>query len=42
MVIEVFMLPSGMPVNSARMSPRWQTGTPTLPTSPLASTWSES
>ena len=35
MVIEVFIVPSGMPSNSARMSPRWQIGTPTLPTSPL-------
>jgi hypothetical protein len=26
---------SGMPSNSARMSPRWPMGTPTLPTSPL-------
>ena len=36
-VIEVFIASSGMPSNSARMSPMWLTGTPTLPTSPLAS-----
>ena len=35
MVIEVFISASGMPSNRARMSPRWQIGTPTLPTSPL-------
>ncbi len=34
MVIEVFMRSSGMPSSRARMSPRWTTGTPTLPTSP--------
>ena len=36
-VIEVFIVASGMPSNSARMSPRCATGTPTLPTSPRAS-----
>jgi hypothetical protein len=35
-VIEVFMPASGMPSNSARMSARWEIGTPTLPTSPFA------
>jgi hypothetical protein len=39
-VIEVFICSSGMPSNSARMSPRWATGTPTLPTSPRARMWS--
>ncbi len=33
-VIEVFIWSSGMSANKARMSPRWATGTPTLPTSP--------
>ena len=42
MVIEVFISASGMPSNSARMSPRWLTGTPTLPTSPRASSSSGS
>ena len=42
MVIEVFIPASGMPSNSARMSPTWLTGTPTLPTSPRASGWSGS
>ncbi len=41
-VIDVFMRSSGMPSNSVRMSPRWLIGTPTLPTSPRASGWSES
>ena len=41
-MIEVFMRSSGMPSNSVSMSPRWPTGTPTLPTSPRASTWSAS
>jgi hypothetical protein len=36
-VIEVFISPSGMPSNRARISPRCGTGTPTLPTSPWAS-----
>ena len=36
-VIEVFILSSGMPANSRRISPRCGTGTPTLPTSPRAS-----
>jgi hypothetical protein len=39
-VIDVFIWSSGMPSSSVRMSPRWDTGTPTLPTSPLASSWS--
>jgi hypothetical protein len=39
-VIDVFIWPSGMPSNSVRMSPRCEIGTPTLPTSPRASTWS--
>jgi hypothetical protein len=42
MVIEVFIRSSGMPSNSARMSPRCETGTPTLPTSPRARTESGS
>ena len=42
MVIEVFISASGMPSNSARMSPRCATGTPTRPTSPEASSWSGS
>ena len=37
-VIDVFMRSSGMPSNRVRMSPRCEIGTPTLPTSPLAST----
>ena len=41
-VIDVFISSSGMPSSSARMSPRWATGTPTLPTSPRASSWSGS
>jgi hypothetical protein len=41
-VIEVFISVSGMPSKSARTSPRWLTGTPTLPTSPRASSWSGS
>jgi hypothetical protein len=36
-VIEVFIWPSGIWSNSAAMSPIWQIGTPTLPTSPRAS-----
>ena len=36
MVMEVFILPSGIPSNSALMSPRWAIGTPTRPTSPRA------
>ncbi len=36
-VIEVFISVSGMSWNSLRISPRWGTGTPTLPTSPRAS-----
>ena len=34
MVIEVFIRSSGMSWNSRRMSPTWDTGTPTRPTSP--------
>jgi hypothetical protein len=41
-VIEVFMRSSGMPANSACMSSMCPIGTPTLPTSPRASGWSES
>ena len=41
-VIDVFISPSGMPSISAVMSPRWQIGTPTLPTSPRASSSSGS
>ena len=41
-VIDVFISSSGMPSNSARMSPMWVTGTPTLPTSPTASSSSGS
>ena len=41
-VIEVLVCSSGMPSNSARMSPRCPTGTPTRPTSPRARTWSAS
>ena len=41
-VIEVFMPARGMSANSARMSPTWEIGTPTLPTSPRASGWSGS
>jgi hypothetical protein len=36
-VIEVLAWASGMPSNKARMSPMWLIGTPTLPTSPRAS-----
>ena len=42
MVMEVFISDSGMPSNSARMSPMCVTGTPTLPTSPRASSSSGS
>ena len=41
-VIDVLASASGMPSNSMRMSPRWLTGTPTLPTSPRASSSSGS
>ena len=41
-VMEVFADSSGMPSNSARMSPRCATGTPTRPTSPAASSSSGS
>ncbi len=36
-VIEVFIWSSGMPRSSVRMSPSWAIETPTLPTSPRAS-----
>jgi hypothetical protein len=39
MVIDVFIPMSSI---NAAMSPRWATGTPTLPTSPRASSWSAS
>ena len=41
-VIDVFIVSSAIPSIKARMSPRWLTGTPTLPTSPRASGWSGS
>jgi hypothetical protein len=41
-VIDVFISSSGMPSKSACMSPLWAIGTPTLPTSPRASSWSAS
>ena len=41
-VMDVFASASGMPSNSVRMSPRWLIGTPTLPTSPRASSSSGS
>ncbi len=41
-VIDVFIWSSGMPSISCPMSPRWETGTPTLPTSPRASSSSGS
>jgi hypothetical protein len=41
-VIDVFISSSGMPSISADMSPRWEIGTPTLPTSPRASSSSGS
>lgn len=41
-VMEVLASASGMPSKRRRMSPRCATGTPTLPTSPLASGWSAS
>jgi hypothetical protein len=41
-VMDVFMVPGGIPSSRVRMWPRWATGTPTLPTSPLASGWSGS
>ncbi len=41
-VIDVFISPSGIPSISAAMSPRWEIGTPTLPTSPRASSSSGS
>ncbi len=42
MVIEVFICASGIWSNRARMSPMWEMGTPTLPTSPRARAWSGS
>ncbi len=42
MVIDVFISSSGICSNRVRISPRWGTGTPTLPTSPHARTWSGS
>ena len=42
MVMDVLTLSRGMPSSSVSMSSRWQMGTPTLPTSPRASGWSES
>ncbi len=42
MVIEVDTESSGMPSNSAAMSSSESIATPTLPTSPAASGWSES
>ena len=42
MVIEVDTRPSGIPSNSAAMSSIESMATPTLPTSPPASRWSES
>ena len=35
-VIDVFICAGGIWSSSVRMCPRWATGTPTLPTSPLA------
>ena len=35
-VMEVFIVSSGMPSKSRRMSPTWAMGTPTFPTSPAA------
>ena len=42
MVIDVDTAPSGMPSKSAVMSSIESIATPTLPTSPAASAWSES
>ncbi len=41
-VIDVFISSSGIPSSSSAMSPRWEIDTPTLPTSPRASSWSQS
>ena len=41
-VIDVFISPSGMPSKSVCMSPLWAIETPTLPTSPRASSASGS
>ena len=41
-VIDVFIWSSGIPSSSVRMSPSWAIDTPTLPTSPRASSWSGS
>jgi hypothetical protein len=40
MVMDVFIRSRGMSLNRVRMSPMCETGTPTLPTSPRASSWS--
>ena len=40
--LPVFVRSSGIPSSSARMSPLCATGTPTLPTSERASSWSAS
>ncbi len=37
MVMDVFIVSTGIPSMSWFMCPRWATGTPTLPTSPAAS-----
>ena len=42
MVIDVETSPSGIPSNRIRMSSIESIATPTLPTSPWASGWSES
>jgi len=41
-VIEVFIWSSGIWSSSVAMSPRFAIDTPTLPTSPRASSWSGS
>jgi hypothetical protein len=41
-VIEVFISPRGISSKRRRMSPMCEIGTPTLPTSPRARTWSGS
>ena len=42
MVMEVLTLSSGMPSKRISMSRKDEIGTPTLPTSPRATGWSES
>jgi hypothetical protein len=42
MVIDVETVSRGSPSSSVRMSARLSMATPTLPTSPIASAWSES